>query len=308
MAEPATDGARSRAKSGEVARVTWIGLAINLTLSALKFAAGIVGNSQAVTADAVHSLSDLSTDVAILVGIKYWSRPADKAHPHGHRRVEILVTTGIGLVLVTVACGIVWNAISTLPARHASPPGLVALAAAAVSIVVKEALCRWTLAKSRALRSMPLLANAWHHRSDALSSLPALAAVAVARIRPAWAFVDHIGAVVVSLFIIGVALKILRPELAKLIDGAAPAGTVAAVHRLAGSVEGVLHIHRVRTRYVGGSNLAVDLHITVDPLMTVRRGHDISETVKDRLISGGLDIVDAVVHLEPDDVRPKTYE
>ena len=304
MAEPATDGARARAKTGEVARVTWIGLAINLTLSGLKFAAGIVGNSQAVTADAVHSLSDLSTDVAILVGIKYWSRPADKTHPHGHSRVEILVTTGIGLVLVAVACGIVWNAIATLPAKHASPPGVIALVAAAVSLVVKEALCRWTLAKSRALRSMPLLANAWHQRSDALSSLPALVAVAVARARPGWAVVDHIGAIVVSLFILRAAHRILRPELAKLIDGAAPAGTVAAIHRLAGSVEGVLHIHRVRTRYVGGSNLAVDLHITVDPLMTVRQGHDISEAVKARLIAGGLDIVDVVVHLEPDDVRP----
>ncbi len=296
--------AREKTKAGEVARVTWVALATNLILCGLKFAAGIVGKSQAVTADAVHSLSDLSTDAAILLGIKYWTRPADKTHHHGHSRVEILVTTGIGLVLAAVAFGIIWNAVATLSAKHVSAPGLVALVAAAVSVVAKEILCRWTMAKSRALRSMPLLANAWHQRSDALSSLPALVAVAVARLRPGWAFVDHIGAVVVSLFILRAAYMILRPELAKLIDGAAPAGTVAAIHRLAGSVEGVLHIHRVRTRYVGGSNLAVDLHITVDPLMTVREGHDISETVKERLIAGGLDIVDAVVHLEPDDVRP----
>ncbi len=300
--------ARESTRAGEVARVTWVALATNLALCGLKFAAGIVGKSQAVTADAVHSLSDLSTDAAILLGIRYWIRPADKSHPHGHSRVEILVTTGIGLVLVVVALGIVWNAITTLSAKHASPPGLVALVAAAVSVVAKEILCRWTMAKSRALRSMPLLANAWHQRSDALSSLPALVAVAVARLRPGWAFVDHIGAVVVSLFILRAAYRILRPELTKLIDGAAPAGTVAAIHRLAGSVEGVLHIHRVRTRYVGGSNLAVDLHITVDPHMTVREGHDISETVKERLIAGGLDVVDAVVHLEPDDVRPEASD
>ena len=296
-----------KTQNSQVAKVTWVGLTVNLVLAAFKFAAGIIGNSQAVTADAVHSLSDASTDVAILVGVKYWSRPPDKTHPHGHSRLEILITTGIGLVLIVVGCGIIWNALATLSARHASAPGLVAVIAAAASIVTKEILCRWTMGKSRALRSMPLLANAWHQRSDALSSLPALVAVAVARIQPDWAFVDHIGAVVVSLFIFRAAYRILRPELGKLIDEAAPADTVAAIHRIAEAVEGVRHVHGVRTRYVGGSHVAVDLHITVDPGMTVSRGHDISEEVKDRLIDGGLDIVDAVVHLEPDDVRPEPH-
>lgn len=291
-------------QNSQVAKVTWVGLVTNLALATFKFAAGIIGNSQAVTADAVHSLSDASTDVAILVGGKYWSRPPDQTHPHGHSRLEILVTTGIGLVLIAVGCGIIWNAIATLSAGHASAPGLIAVVAAAVSIVTKEILCRWTMGKSRALRSMPLLANAWHQRSDALSSVPALIAVAVARIQPDWAFVDHIGAVVVSVFIFRAAFRILGPELGKLIDAAAPAETVAAIHRVAEAVEGVRHVHGVRTRYVGGSNLAVDLHITVDPGMTVSLGHDISESVKDRLIDGGLDVVDAVVHLEPDDVRP----
>jgi cation diffusion facilitator family transporter len=294
-----------KTQNTQVAKVTWVGLIVNLALAAFKFTAGIIGRSQAVTADAVHSLSDVSTDVAILVGGKYWSRPPDKTHPHGHNRLEILVTTGIGLVLIAVGCGIVWNAIATLSAKHdVSPPGMIAVIAAAVSIITKEILCRWTMGKSRALRSMPLLANAWHQRSDALSSLPALIAVAVARIQPNWAFVDHIGAVVVSLFIFRAAVRILRLELDKLLDGAAPAETVAAIHRIAGAVTGVLHVHGVRTRYVGGSHVAVDLHITVDPEMPVSRGHNISEEVKDRLLDGGLDIVDAVVHLEPDDVRP----
>jgi len=291
-------------QNSQVAKVAWVGLSVNLALAALKFAAGIIGKSQAVTADAVHSLSDVSTDLAILVGVKYWSRPPDKNHPHGHSRLEILVTTGIGLVLIVVGCGIIWNAIVTISDEHISPPGMIAVIAAAVSIVTKEILCRWTMGKSRALRSMPLLANAWHQRSDALSSLPALIAVAVARIQPEWAFVDHIGAVVVSLLIFRAAFRILRPELGKLLDGAAPAETVTAIHRIAEAVEGVRHVHGVRTRYVGGSHVAVDLHITVDPEMPVSRGHDISEEVKDRLIDGGLDIVDAVVHLEPDDVRP----
>ncbi len=294
-----SDPERRSAGDLEVRRVTATGLVVNLVLSALKFAGGILGHSQAVTADAVHSLSDSMTDVAILVGIRYWSKPPDVSHPHGHRRVETLVTMAIGVVLAVVAGGLLWNAISTFGERHTSPPEWIALAAALISIVSKEILYHWTAAAGRRIRSMPLTANAWHHRSDALSSIPAALAVGGAMIHPAWSFLDHIGAVVVSLFIFQAAFKIIFPEMGKLLDSGASEETLHHIRSLVMEVPGVRYVHRIRTRYCGSTCLAVDLHIKVDPAMTVEVGHGISESVKRRLLASDSNIIDVVVHLEP---------
>ncbi len=296
-AAPQTGPAGARA----IQRVTWIGLGVNLALAGLKFAGGLLGHSQAVVADAVHSLSDLSTDVAILVGVRYWTRPADASHPHGHRRLEPMVTLGIGLLLAGVATGLLWNALATLQAQHDQPPGWIALAAALVSIAAKELLYRWTVHVGRRIRSMPLVANAWHHRSDALSSVPAALAVAGAAVGPAWSFLDHVGAVAVSLLIFQAAFKIVRPAFAKLMDAAAPEEDLERIRSLAAGVEGVRHVHGLRTRYVSCSSLAVDLHIEVDGSLTVRQGHDISELVQQRILAEGPDVLDVVVHLEPYD-------
>lgn len=287
----------SRAR--EIRRVTWVGLATNLGLCAIKFAAGTAGRSQAVVADAVHSLSDTTTDVAILVGVRYWSKPADADHPHGHRRLETLITLGIGLVLAVVATGLLWNAIVTLRVPHRTHPGWIALAAAVLSIIVKEIIYRWTAATGRRVKSTALIANAWHHRSDALSSLPVAVAVAGALLKPAWSFLDHFGAAVVSLFIYQAAYKIIRPEIIKLIDTSAPEEVLRKIRSIAAETEGVLEVHKIRTRYAGSSSLAVDLHVEVEPEITVREGHDISGAVKRRLLEQGEDIVDVVVHIEP---------
>jgi len=200
----------------EIKRVTWTGLFANLGLSALKFLGGTFGNSQAVVADAVHSLSDISTDAAILLGVKHWTRPADDSHPHGHRQVETLVTLSIGIALAVVAGGLLWNAVSTLDVDRQAAPGWMAFAAALVSIVCKEVLYRWTSAVGQRIRSMPIIANAWHHRSDALSSIPVVVTVAGAAIVPSWAFLDHLGAMAVSLFIFQAAFKIIWPTFGKL--------------------------------------------------------------------------------------------
>lgn len=281
-----------------VRRVTWIGAAVNVALSAAKLVAGVAGSSQAVVADAVHSLSDLATDVAVLVGVRYWSAPADPTHPHGHQRIETLVTALIGAALAAVAVGIGYNALASLPERHAQPPGLVALAAALASIVTKEVLYRWTARVGRRVKSPAVIANAWHHRSDALSSIPASAAVLMAIVRPGWAFVDHVGAIIVSLFILQAAWKITRPALEQLVDRGAPEPDRQAIEALVLATAGVRAVHAIRTRYVGGG-LAVDLHILVDPDLTVRAGHAISHDVKARLLAHGPDVVDAIVHLEP---------
>ncbi|MBN1341950.1 MAG: cation transporter [Phycisphaerae bacterium] len=289
---------RAEHYAGQVRRVTVIGLLVNLILSGLKLLAGLIGSSQAVVADAVHSLSDSVTDVAILIGVRYWSKPPDDEHPHGHRRIETLVTTLIGVILASVALGLTYNSVVTLRDKHASPPGWIAFAAALLSIASKEILYRWTVRVGRRIKSTAVIANAWHHRSDALSSIPAAIAVAGAALLPGWSFLDHVGAVVVSFFILQAAWKIMMPALGQLIDAGASEDDLKRIRALAMSVDGVRHVHAIRTRYIG-SGVQVDLHVKVDGNLTVYEGHDISEAVKRRLLDDGPDIVDVVTHLEP---------
>ncbi len=288
----------NRHQVSEVRRVTLIGLVINLALSALKFAAGILGNSQAVVADAVHSLSDTATDIAVLVGVKFWSKPPDECHPHGHRRIEFLVTISIGLLLAAVALGLSYNALLSLHEVQNGPPGAIAFFAAVLSIFIKELLYRWTISVGREIKSTALIANAWHHRSDGLSSIPAAVAVAGAALVPGLSFLDHLGAIVVSIFILQVAWRIVRPSVEQLVDRGAPREICLGIEQLASATPGVLDVHAIRTRHIG-SGIEVDLHVLVDPTLTVEEGHGISEEVKRRLIDYVSDVVDVVVHLEP---------
>ncbi len=282
-----------------VRRVAIVGLLCNVLLAALKFACGILGASQAVVADALHSLSDCTTDLAVLVGSRYWAKPADADHQYGHRRVEILVTVFIGLVLAAVGLGVAWKAAVTIAAGRQEPPGRIALYAVIVSIVAKELLFRWTRKRGRQLQSGPLVANAWHHRSDALSSVPAGLAVLGAELFPAWAYLDTIGALVVAVFILQFAWRITLPELNKLLDRRASKRTTEEICRIARETDGVRDTHAVRSRYVSGSDLAVDLHVLVDGDMSVRRGHEIAGAVRRRLLEQAANVVDVVVHIEP---------
>ena len=283
-----------------VQRVTLWGMAANVLLAAGKFAAGLLGHSHVLVADAVHSLSDLTTDLAILIGVSYWTRPADEGHPHGHRRAETVVTLGIGLVLLAVAIGMSVRAAMALATSQADdPPSVIALVVAIVGVALKELVFRWTMKEGRRLRCMPLVANAWHHRSDALSSIPAAIAIGIGMLAPGWAFVDHVGVIIVSLIILLAAARIIRPALNQLLDAGAPGEVLAQVRQITEATDGVLDAHRVRSRYVGCNLLAVDLHIHVDGAMSVQDGHDISEQVKQRLLDAQLSIADVVVHLEP---------
>ena len=286
---------------GEQARrVTALGLLVNVLLAALKFACGLAGSSRALVADAVHSLSDSTTDLTILVGVRYWYAPADEGHPHGHRRIETVITVVIAFALAGVAVGLTLNALRTLKEQHVEPPGWIALAAAVLSIAVKERLYRRTIAVGRRIRSSAVIANAWHHRSDALSSVPVALAVIGSMLNPAWSYLDHVGAVVVSIFILGAAWRIGWPALKQLVDAAAPEQDRRRIAEVVLATDGVERVHAVRTRYAG-PGLEVDLHIQVAGDMTVREGHDISERVKQRLLDEGPDLVDVVVHLEPSD-------
>lgn len=283
-----------------VRRVTVAGLVGNLLLAGVKFLFGVLGHSQALVADAVHSVSDMATDVAVLVGVKYWSEPADPEHPYGHGRIEIVIAFLIGIVLAAVGVGLAYNAAATLKEGQDQVPGWLAFATACVSVVAKEGLYRWTISVGHRAKSSAVAANAWHHRSDALSSIPVAVAVLATRINPAWAPLDHVAAVLVAALIIHAAWGIARPAFSQLIDAGATEERIAVIRRVAEETSGVYEVHHVRTRYIG-PGLQVDLHILVDPDLTVRRGHDIASTVKRRLLDAGQDVVDVLVHTEPDD-------
>ncbi len=278
--------------------VTIVGMVLNVVLVFAKAAGGLVFYSQALLADAVHSMSDLVTDLAVIFGVKYWSAPPDHSHPYGHGRIETLVSAFIGIALAAVAVGLASDAVGTL--RHGSEhgPAGFAFVIALFSVISKEWVFRWTRAKARVVRSVAMEANAWHHRSDAISSIPAAAAIALAYFFPKLRFIDPVGAIVVSGFILYAAWKIIQPTLIELSEAGVSKEDQAKIYRMAASLPGVIGAHALRTRNNGGAIWA-DIHIIVDPDMTVREGHDLSHQVRDLLVNSDLNIVDVVVHLEP---------
>ena len=277
--------------------VTYLGIAVNGTIAVVKGVGGVLFGSQALVADAVHSFSDLVTDIAVIVGVRYWSAPADDEHPYGHGKIEALVTLFIALALVAVSYGLASRAATSFLQGTLKVPQVSALALALVSIVAKEWLYRRTRIVARRVNSPALEANAWHHRSDAISSIPVAVAVAVARFFPQLVWVDAAGAVLVSLFILRVSWEIAKPALQELVD--AEIGDKAdAVKRLAQTVPGVVDIHKVRARRYGGAFVA-DLHVLVDPSLSVADGHRIGHDVKAALLASDLVVTDAVVHVEP---------
>lgn len=284
----------------EVRRVTLGGLVVNLVLCALKFVFGVVGASQALVADAVHSLSDSVTDVTVYFGARLWSAPPDAEHPHGHGRIETLITFFIGMALAIVGCALAYRAVATLHQQQTALPGWSAFVAACLSIAGKEWLYRWNVRVGRRVKSSAVLANAWHHRSDALSSLPVAIAVLGTRIVPAWGFLDHIATVIVAVLILYAAWEITVPAFRQLVDAGAAKKEREQILSIAREVDGVRSVHALRTRYIG-PGLQADLHVLVDPTMTVCDGHDIAMAVTRRLREEGPDVVDALVHIEPFD-------
>jgi cation diffusion facilitator family transporter len=302
-AEKDSGDIRSALASGQqdILRITWIGLVINLFLSAFKFAAGIIGASAAVKADAIHSLTDTVTDLVVIIGSYFWSRPPDSDHQHGHHRIESVVTLFIGAALFALGVTIGWDAVRALQRIDEispSPPGWIAAAAAALSIIIKEVLYRWTFAAGRRVKSPALIANAWHHRSDALSSIPILAAVTGAIFFPAWAFLDHAGAALVSVFIMQAALMIIWPAVREFMDLAAPEELCRKIRAICLTHPQVVNVHRIRTRYIG-LNIQCDLHILVSGEMTVSDGHHIAGDVKNQIFSQIPDVIDVLIHVEP---------
>lgn len=282
----------------KVRQVTWAGLGLNLLLSAIKLAGGWWGHSQALVADGIHSLSDSTTDVAILVGSHFWLKPPDQRHPYGHRRIETLVTLFIGGVLLLAAGGIGWEGLSSLRTTSTQAPELLVVPVAVIAIVVKEWLYRWTQRVGETLQSPALVANAWHHRLDAFSSIPVLIAVGIALVWPQWAFLDRVAAIMVALMVMRAAFQILWEGLREILDEGASKEFRRRIITLAMGHEAVLEVHMLRTRYVG-QQLYVDMHTVVEGSLTVKEGHDVAGMVKQEILKQIPRVKDVLIHVEP---------
>jgi cation diffusion facilitator family transporter len=287
------------------ARVTWVGITVNLALSAVKVSLGLILNTETLVADGLHSVSDLLTDAAVLAGLRISSRPADADHHFGHRRVTTLVTMIIGTVLVASAAGIVFRAISTYGEPHPVTHAAVAFWVAAASVAPKEFLYRATRSVGTRVGDASVIANAWHHRTDAFTSIAAAAGLAgVAIGGPHWAFLDHITAVVLAAFLAVAAVRFIGESVAELTDVAPPRPVVECIEDTIGKTQGVLGFHALRVRKLGGA-LGLDVTVLVAPDLSVVEGHDLASTVRDRVLACGCNVIEAVVHVEPysDDTR-----
>lgn len=286
------------AEKDKIRNITLLGLLANILLSGVKFALGIMGNSQAVVADALHSFSDTSSDLVILFGVKYWTAPADDCHPFGHQKIESFVTITIGLILMGVALGIGYNAILSLMTPSKASLNWVVIIGPILSFIVKEIMFRLTYRVGIETNSSAVRANAWHHRTDALSSIPVLVAVVATLINPKLAFLDQVGAIIVSVFIIKVGMDILFSSVNELLDAGMPQHELLAIENTIMTIPDVKGAHRIRSRKIAGS-FYLDLHLEVEGSMTVTAGHNISETVKEILLEKNSRIIDVMVHLEP---------
>lgn len=291
----------------EIDKITKSGMILNFILGLLKISTGMIGNSYSAIADGVHSLSDLATDIAIIIGVKFWSAPPDKDHPYGHGRIETIVTLFIGIMLAAAGIGIGYEAVATIKDPHTAKPGLIALTGIILTIVFKEILFRKTLATGKKTGSRSVVANAWHHRSDAFSSVLALGSVLTAVLLPGMEFVDHIGGLLVSLLIIKVSFEIIKPAFKELCDAGASQKDIEIIKNTALQVKGVKDIHGLRSRQYNSWNY-LDLHVLVEDDITVKQGHDIAEDVRDALIEKGPSVIDVVVHIEPYESHKETNE
>ena len=263
--------------------MTIVGSIVNIVLVIFKFLAGILGHSAAMIADAVHSLSDFVTDIVVLLFIRISGKPADEDHGYGHGKYETLATVVISLILFGVGVGIIVNAVEQIVAFMngvvPQSPSTIALVAAALSIVVKELLYRYTVRAAEHLNSQTVVANAWHHRSDALSSIGVLIGIGGAMfLGEQWRVLDPLAALVVSGFIIKVSIDLFKPCIEELLERSLPDDVERQIESIILSVDGVTAPHHLRTRRIG-NNCAIEVHIRMDGNLTLNEAHRITTTV-----------------------------
>ena len=283
--------------------MTLIGGAVNVLLLLIKFVAGIVGHSAAMVADAVHSLSDFLTDIVVLMFVRISGKPKDKSHDYGHGKYETLAMTIIGLALLAVAIGILYSGITKIidwvNGEDLVAPDLLALWAALLSIVTKEGVYRYSIMKAHQLNSQAVEANAWHHRSDALSSIGTAIGIGGAIfLGHRWAVLDPLASTIVGFFIVKVSVDLLRNGIGDLMEQSLPDAVEDEILGLVASLPDVESPHDLRTRRIG-NHYAIEMHILTDGDITLREAHDKASEVENLLREQYGDETHVVVHVEP---------
>ena len=273
-----------------------VGIVGNVALSSFKLAAGIVGNSGAMISDAVHSMSDVFATMIAWFGVHQSKKDADDEHPYGHERVECVASLILGLILLATGIGIGFNGIMTIAGGDYAAPGRIALLAAAVSIITKEAMFWYTMHYAKLLNSDAFKADAWHHRSDALSSVGSLVGIGGAIL--GFPVMDPIASVVICIFILKVAFDIIKDAFAKMLDTACSEEFEEELREFIASHEGVEAVDLLQTRLFG-SRVYVDIEIAVDGEMKLRQAHDIAENVHDGIEEKYKDVKHVMVHVNP---------
>ena len=290
-------------REDQIRRITLVGSAGNVLLVIVKLIAGVVGHSSAMIADAVHSLSDLLTDFIVLLFVGISARPQDSSHDYGHGKFETLASLMVSIALIGAAIGIIVSGASKFAAwlggADLQSPGKLALWVAVISILVKELMYQYTARKGRDLESQALVANAWHHRSDALSSIGAAIGIAGAVLLGGrWTVLDPLASIVVGAMLIAVALKIMRPSLGELTDESLSEAQESEIMGIISSFPEVSEPHNLRTRHIG-NKVAIEAHIRMDGEMTLNSVHqityEIERKLKDRF---GADTI-VTLHMEP---------
>lgn len=292
-------------------QVTWAGSFVNFLLVVFKFIAGILGHSAAMIADAVHSLSDFATDIVVLIFTRISNKPQDKNHDYGHGKYETLATAIIGIVLFAVGAGICWNglrAIQTVWQGGRLPvPGMLAFAGAIISIVSKELIYRYTIHVGRKINSSAVIANAWHHRSDAFSSIGTAMGIGGAiALGESWSVLDPMAAVIVSFFIMKVSVQLLKPCVDELTEKSLPDEIEKEICLIAENTPGVSAIHNLRTRRIG-NHYAIEMHVRMDGHLTLYKAHAKASVIENKLKEKYGNETHVGIHVEPVKDADGTY-
>jgi cation diffusion facilitator family transporter len=280
-------------------RVTIIGAFTNVVLAILKVVFGLLWHSAALIADGIHTLSDLASDMLVIVAIKFGAREADHDHPYGHRRYETIATVVLGIGFLLLAGGIAWDVITRM--MHPEKllvPELETVWIALLSVISKEWMYHYTRRAAKLTRSKLLLANAWHHRSDAISSVVVI--VGIVGVLFGYPQADALAAAVVALMVAKIGLSLVLQSIKELVDTSLPEEFVRDIRRVIKTTPGVKGIHLLRTRQMG-EDAYVDTHIVVDPRISVSEGHVIGDRVRCNLIKAFDDVIDVLVHVDPED-------
>lgn len=291
----------ARAQLREERTVALAGAGVNVAVAGTSIVVGIVAGSSAIIADGLHTCADLASDFMVLWGIRAAKRPADDCHHYGHARYETMTAMFVGFALIAAAAFVAVQSIVTLREQHAGSIGWAPFWTAVAAIVLKEGMYWWTRAVGKKYKNQALLASAWHHRSDAFSSVAAAAGIGGAVIGgPRWSFLDHLTAVVLAAFLVVIGGRIVRTALRRLADRAPGPEVLARMQQVISTIPGVRGFHAIRARHSGaGDRIEMDVHVQVDPNLTVGQGHEIATRVEEQLRTALPDVAGAVVHIEP---------